>query len=179
MAKSVFASKFRWLAALPLVALVAVMAGLAVTTLANADARHGGAREHLFDLYQRLFPAKISAASSFHVVEIDQESIEKVGPWPWPRSLIAELVAASSNAGAKGVLYIDGVDRPDHLDALLARNPCVKFHNNERGYVRCEVTPEEWRTDFRTVPDIARRDGPLLTRASFRVAAGQPRLQRI
>lgn len=115
MAKSVFASKFRWLAALPLVALVAVMAGLAVTTLANADARHGGAREHLFDLYQRLFPAKISAASSFHVVEIDQESVEKVGPWPWPRSLIAELVTASSNAGAKGVLYVDGVDRPDPL----------------------------------------------------------------
>lgn len=115
MAKSVFASKFRWLAALPLAALVAVMAGLAITTLANADARHGGAREHLFDLYQRLFPAKIAAATSFHVVEIDQESVEKVGPWPWPRSLIAELVTASANAGAKGVLYVDGVDRPDPL----------------------------------------------------------------
>ena len=84
-----------------------------------------------------------------------------------------EFVGTSISSGGHGV------DRPDHLDALLARNPCVKFHNNERGYVRCEVTPEEWRTDFRTVPDIARRDGPLLTRASFRVAAGQPRLQRI
>jgi len=115
VAKSVFASKFRWLAALPLVALVALMAVLAVTTLANADARQGGAREHLFDLYQRLFPAKIAAASSFHVVEIDQESIDKIGPWPWPRSLIAELVTASANAGARGVLYVDGVDRPDPL----------------------------------------------------------------
>ncbi len=105
----------RWLGALPLLAMIAVMAALAIMTLANADARHGGAREHLFDLYQRLFPAKISAASPFHIVEIDQESIEKVGPWPWPRSLIADLVTASADAGAKGVVYIEGVDRPDPL----------------------------------------------------------------
>lgn len=105
----------RWLGALPLLAMIAVMAVLAVMTLANADSRHGGAREHLFDLYQRLFPAKISAASPFHIVEIDQESIEKIGPWPWPRSLIADLVAAGARAGAKGVVYLEGVDRPDPL----------------------------------------------------------------
>ena len=105
----------RWLGALPLLAMIAVMAALAIMTLANADSRHGGAREHLFDLYQRLFPAKISAASPFHIVEIDEESIDKVGPWPWPRSLIAQLVSASAGAGAKGVVYVEGVDRPDPL----------------------------------------------------------------
>lgn len=83
-----------------------------------------------------------------------------------------EFVGTSISSGGHGV------DQPKHLEALLARNPVVKFHNNERGYVRCEVTPEEWRTDFRTVPDITRRGGPLRTRASFRVAAGQSRLQR-
>lgn len=105
----------RWLGALPLLAMIAVMALLAIMTLANADSRHGGAREHLFDLYQRLVPAKISAASPFHIVEIDRESIEKVGPWPWPRSLIAGLVSSSADAGAKGVVYVEGVDRPDPL----------------------------------------------------------------
>ena len=95
--------------------MVVVMAALAIMTLANADARHGGAREHLFDLYQRLFPAKISASSPIQIVEIDQESIDKVGPWPWPRSLIAGLVSASAEAGAKGVVYVEGVDRPDPL----------------------------------------------------------------
>ncbi len=92
---------------------------------------------------------------------------------PGSPPVAVEFVGTSISSGGHGV------DRPEHLDALLARNPCVKFHNNERGYVRCEVTPEEWRTDFRTVPDITRRGGPLFTRASFRVAAGQPRLQRI
>ncbi|MFN0024280.1 MAG: CHASE2 domain-containing protein, partial [Parvularculaceae bacterium] len=115
MARAGFSGRFRWLGALPLMLMVAVMAGLALLTLANADARHGGAREQLFDTYARLFPAKIDRNSPIHIVEIDRESIEKVGPWPWPRSLIAELVATSAGAGAKGVLYLEGVDSPDPL----------------------------------------------------------------
>lgn len=115
MAKRLTAGRMRWLGALPLLAMIAVMAVLAVMTLANADARQGGPRERLFDLYQRLFPARISASSPFHIVEIDQESINEIGPWPWPRSLIAELASASAAAGAKGVIYLESVDRPDPL----------------------------------------------------------------
>ena len=73
----------------------------------------------------------------------------------------------------------DGAERPPQHDTLLAENPCVKFHNTERGYVRCEVTAERWRADFRTVPYVSRRGAPLTTRASFEVAAGAPRLVRV
>jgi len=110
-----FAANLRWLGALPLLAMIGVMAAIAVTTLANADSRTGGARERLFDLYQRLFPAAAPAAAPFHILEIDQESIDKIGPWPWPRSLIGEIVTASAEAGAKGVIYLEGVDRADPL----------------------------------------------------------------
>lgn len=115
MGKSTIRGQFRWLSALPLMLMVAVMAGLALMTLANAEARHGGPREQLFDLYARLFPAKIDRNSPIHLVEIDRESLEKIGPWPWPRSLVAELVTTSAAAGAKGVLYLEGVDSPDPL----------------------------------------------------------------
>ena len=84
-----------------------------------------------------------------------------------------EFVGTSISSGGHGV------DRPDHLDALLARNPCVKFHNNERGYVRCEVTPTTWRTDFQTVPYVTRPGAPLQTRATFAVEAGSSRLHRL
>lgn len=73
----------------------------------------------------------------------------------------------------------DGRDKPEHHDALLAENPGVKYHNDERGYVRCEVTPQGWRTDFRTVPYVTRRGAPLQTRASFVVEAGRPVLNRV
>jgi alkaline phosphatase D len=72
----------------------------------------------------------------------------------------------------------DGVERPANLDVILTENPGVKFHNAERGYVRCEVTPAAWRTDFRTVPYVSRRGAPLNTRASFVVESGRAKLNR-
>lgn len=115
MASNLFAARLRWLGALPLLLMIGVMAVLGVTTLANSDARTGGPRERLFDVYQRLFPAEMPGVSPFHLIEIDPESVSKIGPWPWPRSLIAQLVSASVEAGAKGVVYVDGIDRPDPL----------------------------------------------------------------
>ncbi|MEZ5921159.1 MAG: adenylate/guanylate cyclase domain-containing protein [Parvularculaceae bacterium] len=115
MAKTLLAARLRWLKALPLLAMVAVLAVLALMALANADSRHGGPRERLFDLYARIFPADIKTVTPFQIIEIDRESLEKIGPWPWPRSLISEIVGASTDAGAKGVIYVEGVDGPDPL----------------------------------------------------------------
>jgi alkaline phosphatase D len=57
-------------------------------------------------------------------------------------------------------------------------NPCLKFFNAERGYVRCDLTPQQWRTDYKTVPYVTRPGAPLNTRASFVVESGQSKLQR-
>ncbi|MBP7481701.1 MAG: alkaline phosphatase D family protein, partial [Lacunisphaera sp.] len=73
----------------------------------------------------------------------------------------------------------DGVDRPDYLASLLAENPAVKYHNSERGYVRCEVTRRAMRADYRTVPYITRPGAPLNTRASFTVETGRSQLHRV
>ncbi len=73
----------------------------------------------------------------------------------------------------------DGADQPPEAAALRAENPFVKYHNSERGYVRCEVTPGLWRTDYRTVPYVSRPGAPLHTRASFAVETGRPQLQRV
>ncbi len=67
----------------------------------------------------------------------------------------------------------DGGDQPDYLPSLLAENPFVKYHNNERGYVRCEVTLAVWRTDFQTIPYVTREGAPLKTRASFVLESGR------
>jgi len=88
------------------------------------------------------------------------------------QTVATEFVGTSITSGG------DGVDRPANLDSLLAENPFVKYHNNERGYVVCEVTPKAWRTDYRTVPYITKPGAPLATRASFVVEAGRPILNR-
>jgi alkaline phosphatase D len=88
-----------------------------------------------------------------------------------------EFVGTSITSGGDGDA---GGAHGKYSQALLAtENPGVKFHNNERGYVRCEITPTQWRTDFRTVSYVTKPGAPLNTRASFLVESGRPRLHRI
>jgi len=88
------------------------------------------------------------------------------------KSVAVEFVGTSISSGG------DGSETPGWGDAVRAENPFVKFINGERGYVRCEVTPEMWKTDYRTVPFVARPGAPITTRATFVVEAGRPQLQR-
>ncbi len=88
-------------------------------------------------------------------------------------NVATEFVGTSITSGG------DGVEKPAHLGTLLSENSFVKFHNNERGYVCCELTQKTWRTEFRTVPYVTRRSAPLSTRATFVVESGRPQLNRV
>jgi alkaline phosphatase D len=59
----------------------------------------------------------------------------------------------------------------------LAENPHIKFFNAQRGYVRCTLTPERWRTDYRVVPQVTTPGAAVSTRASFVVERSTPGLQ--
>jgi alkaline phosphatase D len=50
----------------------------------------------------------------------------------------------------------------------------VQFHNAQRGYVRCTVTPQNWTTEFMVVDDVTKPGGKASTRATFVVEAGTP-----
>lgn len=91
---------------------------------------------------------------------------------PDARSVGVEFVGTSITSNG------DGTEKLKEAEGLRAENPFVKYFNDERGYLRCEVTPTTWRTDFRTVPFVTRRGAPLNTRASFVVEAGRPVLNR-
>ena len=84
----------------------------------------------------------------------------------------AEFVGTSISSGG------NGAQAPSALDRILAENPFLKFHNTERGYVSCEITPSEWKTQYRTVEYVTRPGAPLNTRASFRLENGSSRLIR-
>jgi alkaline phosphatase D len=79
-----------------------------------------------------------------------------------------EFVGTSISSGG------DGVAVPKDLDKILADNPFVHFHNAERGYLLCEATPGLWRTDYKTVPFVAKPDAPIQVRASMVVESGKP-----
>lgn len=115
MAKNLFVARFRWLSALPQLIVVAALVVIALGALSGEEPGGASARDKLFDYYQRLKPAPSGGASPFHIISIDRESIDKIGPWPWPRTILADLVRKAGQAGAKGVILVEPVDAPDPL----------------------------------------------------------------
>ncbi len=84
----------------------------------------------------------------------------------------AEFVGTSISSGG------NGRREPRNLAGLLSENPFVKFHNTERGYVRCVVSPKEWRSDYQVVESVERPGGALSTRASFVLEEGSSVLRQ-
>jgi adenylate cyclase len=61
-------------------------------------------RHKSFDLYQRTY-APEPFDSPVTLVAIDGPSLKAHGPWPWPRTLIADLTAAIDDAGASAIAF--------------------------------------------------------------------------
>jgi alkaline phosphatase D len=61
---------------------------------------------------------------------------------------------------------------------MIKFNPHIRFFDGDRrGYVRCVVDADEWRTDLRMVPTVSRPDAPVSTFRSFAVADRRPGAQ--
>lgn len=89
-------SHFRWTLLLP---FLPVFCGL---FLLIADTRPQQAlRNLLFDQYQRWQPRSY-IATPVRIVDIDEESLARLGQWPWPRTRIAELL---TKIGAGGTAH--------------------------------------------------------------------------
>jgi CHASE2 domain-containing sensor protein len=77
-----------------------VLCVLAVLSLTGA---HDTLRNVLIDIRQSWFPRE--ASGGIVVVTIDSPSIEKIGGWPWPRSLHGELLAKLEAAGVRDIAF--------------------------------------------------------------------------
>ncbi|MGD9924499.1 MAG: CHASE2 domain-containing protein, partial [Pseudorhodoplanes sp.] len=69
-----------------------------------------------FDFYQALKP-RVAAPDKRPavIVDIDEASLRALGQWPWPRTLIAELVARLQKAGAVVVAFDILMTEPDRM----------------------------------------------------------------
>ncbi len=97
----------------------------------------------VFDVYQRIQPRTYEPAP-VKFVDLDDETLDKVGQWPWPRTYLADFVARLANAGA-AVIAFDMVfaeeDRTSpsnvlplwpsspELDALVAKRDALPDHD--------------------------------------------------
>ena len=50
----------------------------------------------------------------------------------------------------------------------------MHYHDCERGYVRCTVTPKIWTSDYMVIDEVEKPGGKTIRRASFVIEAGSP-----
>lgn len=65
-----------------------------------------------FDQYQRWQP-RVYVPAPVRIIDIDEESLEKIGQWPWPRNRLAEMVERLSGAGAAAIGFDVVFAEPD------------------------------------------------------------------
>jgi alkaline phosphatase D len=83
-------------------------------------------------------------------------------------TVATEFVGTSITTGG------DGARISPRTATIQSENPFVRFHNTERGYVSCEITPKTMRADYQVVEYVTRHGAPKQTRASFVVENGRP-----
>ncbi len=77
----------RWAWAVPLGALIAALVLIVLSPVPMRTARNA-----VFDQFQRWYPRPY-AAPAVRIIDIDEESLHRVGQWPWSRAQVAELLA--------------------------------------------------------------------------------------
>ena len=91
------------------------------------------ARETAFDLMQRLSP-RIYLDAPVRIVDIDEGSLERLGQWPWPRDMLAELVDRLHAAGAGAVVFDFIFAEPDRLSpSRLIESPLLQSIRGAEG----------------------------------------------
>lgn len=77
-------------------------------------------RSLVFDAYQRISPLQFDPELPVRIVDIDEESLKRLGQWPWPRTLLAELVNKLGEQGAAAIAFDMVFPEPDRLSPANA-----------------------------------------------------------
>ena len=90
------------------------------------------ARFSAFDLFQKLAPREL-ATERVAIVDIDEESLETIGQWPWPRSGLGDMVSRLLGAGALAIGFDMVFAEPDRLSPpALAESLTLPNETRER-----------------------------------------------
>src|SRR5438552_16714347 len=76
-------------------------------------------RLRTFDTYQKVAPRPLMPSSPAIVLDIDEQSLSAFGQWPWPRTLVADLVARLTKLGAAAIAFDIIFAEPDRLSPNL------------------------------------------------------------
>jgi adenylate cyclase len=96
-------------------------------------------RLRTFDFYQSLLPRQ-SASRPVIIVDLDEASLKEIGQWPWPRTIVADLVTKLTQLGVVAIAFDIIFAEPDRMSPSIA---ATSFRNLD----------EETRNKLQTLPN--------------------------
>ena len=75
-------------------------------------------RLRIFDELQRQFPATWED-TDVRVIDLDDDSLARMGQWPWPRTLVADMVSRLVEGGAAAVAFDVVFAEPDRTSPAI------------------------------------------------------------
>jgi adenylate cyclase len=110
----------RWARQFGLARAVCILLLFALVPLRIADPRPlEEARLRTFDLLQVLRPRQ-QTARPVVIADIDEASLKEIGQWPWPRTIVADLVTRLRELGAVAVGFDVIFAEPDRMSPAVA-----------------------------------------------------------
>jgi adenylate cyclase len=96
-------------------------------------------RLRTFDFYQSLRPRQTESRPVV-IVDIDEASLKDIGQWPWPRTIVADLVTKLTELGAVAIAFDVIFAEPDRMSPSIA---ATSFRNLD----------EETRNKLQSLPN--------------------------
>src|SRR5919204_4231917 len=76
-------------------------------------------RLRTFDFYQSLRPRE-TVSPPVVIVDIDEASLKDIGQWPWPRTIVADLVTQLTELGVAAITFDVIFAEPDRMSPSIA-----------------------------------------------------------
>ena len=92
-------------------------------------------RVKIFDIYQQMKPREVSIRP-VTIIDLDEKSLAEIGQWPWPRTVLAQMVSNLMQMGAGLVAFDVVFAEPDRLNPQNIAESLVGLDEEMQGKLR-------------------------------------------
>jgi adenylate cyclase len=169
------------------IALAPVAVGIALSVFLANSAPIERLRNIVFDHYLRAAPRAWSPDIPVRIVDIDDASLSRLGQWPWPRRILAELTDKLATNGAAVIAFDVVFAEPDRYapSAILEELPAIPEREALRDALKAQGNDDPLASAFSRTPVVAATalvsratdafDPRSATKSSFVILGDDPR----
>jgi adenylate cyclase len=103
-------------------------------------------RLRAFDIFQVIKP-RVATLRPAVIVDIDEQSLRKIGQWPWPRTRVADMITRLTSMGAAAIAFDIVFSEPDRLSPALAADLYANLDEETRNKLRALPSNDQVMAD--------------------------------